>query len=215
MRSCYQNDTLAPSWTFRGLLPWPVNRPNWLLLCVVFGLEKVTRFRTFEAEARPNFKVYLFADIEILNQRCVFLHRPWRTKKRKSASCVAIGQVGGKDKGCRVQIRNAKRISPVPGWIQQREYAIDHYRREAAPGIVARAEKVLPAIYHQRRAAYISMDCRCSPIAHNRIQRRMHMAQPLFPFSDWQLVHIAEPQVVGRILACDGFVQAPVVRRLY
>src|SRR5437867_8721326 len=48
-----QNETLAPSWMFRGPLPCAVvMNPNVLLLCVVFGAAKTTRFKAFDAEAR-------------------------------------------------------------------------------------------------------------------------------------------------------------------
>ena len=47
-----QKENRAPIWILRGLFPCPVKSPNWLLLCVVLGLPKVTRFRALEAEAR-------------------------------------------------------------------------------------------------------------------------------------------------------------------
>src|SRR5215472_12299190 len=47
-----QKETRAPSWTVRGLLPWPVILPKSALLWVVLGPPNVTRLGALDAEAR-------------------------------------------------------------------------------------------------------------------------------------------------------------------
>src|SRR5688500_9465190 len=44
-----QNESRAPNWTLRGLLPWAlVIKPNALLFCVVTGPSRRARFNKFD-----------------------------------------------------------------------------------------------------------------------------------------------------------------------
>ena len=47
-------------------MPCPVNSPNWLLLCVVFGLAKVTRFKAWMGRSGRKVAVIGTAVIGVL-----------------------------------------------------------------------------------------------------------------------------------------------------
>ena len=120
----------------------------------------------------------------------------WR-KLRNRRGHVAVGEVSRLNEGRPVQI-GAVRIRRVPVGIQQRLAG-----NVTAAGRAAARHGLAATTDAEGSAALVAVDARNIPVAEEGVEHRMHVGAEGPALAERQIVHIAQREDVGTVVAAD------------